>query len=149
MKQKNFCDHLTKRGDYSLPPTHREIMRSISSENDTVFFYLTSEEGPRKLSEEIVQMQKSPVSVNSIYEKYSSFCYATAHARPVGLRVFLMRMTELGNFMGFKVDGLTVYGLTLDKTQGEILCRDLQPRRKGSLAITLGVRRCVLQMARR
>lgn len=116
---------LTKRGDYSLPPTHREIMRSISSENDTVFFYLTSVEGPRKLPEEIVQMQKSPVSVNSIYEKYSSFCYATAHVRPVGLRVFLMRMTELGNFMGFKVDGLTVYGLTLDKTQGEILCRDL------------------------
>ena len=116
---------LTKRGDYSLPPTHREIMRSISSENDTVFFYLTSVEGPRKLPEEIAQTQKSPVSVNSIYEKYSSFCYATAHVRPVGLRVFLMRMTELGNFMGFKVDGLMVYGLTLDKTQGEILCRDL------------------------
>lgn len=127
---------LTKRGDYLLPPTHREIMRSIACENDTVFFYLTSAEGPRKVTnpnpnpnqnptQNQSQMLSSQVSVNSIYEKYSSFCYATAHVRPVGLRVFLMRMMELGSFMGFKTDGLTVYGLTLDRTQGEVLCKDL------------------------
>ena len=121
---------LTKRGDYKLPQTHRDTMRSIACENDTVFFYLTSVEGPRKIVSEESMTQTNPmlysqVSVNSIYEKYSSFCYATAHARPVGLRVFLMRMTELGSFMGFKVDGLMVHGLTLDKNQGELLCKDL------------------------
>jgi phage/plasmid-associated DNA primase len=116
---------LTKRGDYLLPPTHREIMRSVACENDTVFFYLTSEEGPRKINADISPTRSSPVSVNSIYEKYSSFCYSTAHVRPVGLRIFLMRLTELGSFMGFSVNGLTVNGITLDKSVGDILCKDL------------------------
>ena len=131
---------LNSKGDYTIPASHREIMRSISCENDTVFFYLTSEEGPRLVTkpkestagtaestaekaEEAEEEGDSQVkiSVNQLYEKYSSFCYATAHARPVGLRLFLMRLKELGTFMGFRLDGLTVFGLTLDKGKGVLL----------------------------
>lgn len=108
---------LAQKGDYTLPPSHREIMRSVMCENDTVFFYLTSEEGPRKKN-------GSEVPVNMIYEKYSSFCYATARVKPVGLRIFLMRIKELGAFMGFQLNGLMVCGLTTGK-EGEILCKDL------------------------
>lgn len=57
--------------------------------------------------------------------KYTSFCCATIRARPVGLRGFLRRLTELGNFMGFQVDGLMVNGLTMDKTTGARLQSDL------------------------
>lgn len=152
---------VTSKGDILLPASHFDIMKDIASENDTVFFFLTSEEGPKisspqqpsnenlpstsvsntdltksSTSSETISSQKvmSPttgsgsvplpslgnkkkasIQVNSLYEKYTSFCYATARARPVGLRRFLQRLDELGTFMGFRVEGLMVNGLTMDK----------------------------------
>lgn len=111
-----IAKEFSQRGDYTIPESHTEIMKSISCENDSVFFFLTSEEGPRKV--ESSEGQKKGFAVNQLYEKYSSFCYATAHAKPVGLRLFLMRLKELGTFMDFQLDGLTVVGLTLEKGQG-------------------------------
>jgi phage/plasmid-associated DNA primase len=146
--------------DYTIPPSHTELMRQIACENDTVFFYLTSEEGPRRVTISITQGQaqmpvtssqsqakspananqgqtpqakspktnnnrrNSPLAVNTLYEKYSSFCYATAHVKPVGLRLFLTRLQELSVLLEFEVVGLTVYGLTMDK-DGEPLTRSL------------------------
>lgn len=108
---------LTSKGDLDLPKSHFKVMREVASENDTVFFYLTSEEGPRVCSkkDENGKKKTSSVQVNSLYEKYTAFCYATARAQPVGLRRFLQRLTELGTFMGFQVEGLMVYGLTMEK----------------------------------
>ena len=139
-----IAKELSKKSDYTLPPSHKEIMNSISCENDTVFFFLTSEEGPRLLQENALQKAMSDIKsatgtatptptqtpapstantpsklvVQQLYEKYSSFCYAVAHAKPVGLRTFLTRLKELGTFMGFQLDGLTVIGLTMDKEKG-------------------------------
>lgn len=111
---------LVEQRDFTLPSSHQQIIREMASENDSVFFYLTSEEGPRK-----TETGSGSVLVNSLYEKYTSFCCATIRARPVGLRGFLRRLTELGNFMGFQVDGLMVNGLTMDKTTGARLQSDL------------------------
>lgn len=127
---------LSTKGDYTIPQSHKEIMKNINSENDTVFFYLTSEEGPRLIqapqntqNPTLAQLSATSQSkasahadvgilVNQLYEKYSGFCYAVAHAKPVGLRAFLTRLKELGTFMGFTVDGLQVCGLTMDKDKG-------------------------------
>lgn len=126
---------VTKTGDLTLPPSHIEIMRDIASENDTIFFYLTSEEGPGFEQEncqgtlyEIAgdeqgypngkeePLKKSTgTNIAELYEKYTAFCYSKARARPVGLRKFSQRLRELGIFMNFRVDGLMVYGLTLKK----------------------------------
>lgn len=111
---------LSIQKDYTLPRSHRETMRDMASENDSIFFFLTSAAGPRKL-----ETGNSQESVNSIYEKYTSFCCATIRAKPVGLRLFLRRLTELGNFMGFKVDGLVVNGLTMDKGKGVPLISEI------------------------
>jgi phage/plasmid-associated DNA primase len=132
----SICKELSRKGDYTIPPSHREIMSSIACENDTVFFFLTSDEGPRTgWTGEETQLQARPnpqanqtqtqaqaqpnpqtdstIQAQQLYEKYSSFCYAVAHAKPVGLRMFLMRLKELGTFMDFRLDGLTVIGLTM------------------------------------
>lgn len=111
---------LSEQKDYTLPMSHRRIIREMAGENDSIFFFLTSEAGPRKLETEIETIQ-----VNSIYEKYVSFCCATTRAKPAGLRLFLRRLTELGNFMGFKVDGLMVNGLTMDRGRGVALNPDI------------------------
>lgn len=114
-----IAGQMASKGDYTLPPSHKEVMTNISCENDTVFFFLTSEEGPRivyKTEQEIDSAQK--IVVQQLYEKYSSFCYAVAHAKPVGLRTFLNRLKELGTFMGFRLDGLMVLGLTMEKGKG-------------------------------
>ena len=111
---------LCEQKDYTLPRSHREVIRDMASENDSVFFYLTSEEGPRKS-----EIRRDGILVNSLYEKYTSFCCATIRARPVGLRTFLRRLTELGNFMDFQVDGLMVSGLTMDKVNSVPLRSDL------------------------
>ena len=113
-----IAKELTTKSDYTLPPSHKEIMSSISCENDSVFFFLTSEDGPRLTPKEKTSDQSQRIVVQQLYEKYSSFCYATAHAKPVGLRTFLTRLKELGTFMGFQLDGLMVVGLTMDKEKG-------------------------------
>lgn len=113
---------LTQRGDFTLPRSHFETMRDVASENDTVFFFLTSDEGPRCSKEnDLGKKTKTSLQVNSLYEKYTAFCYATARARPVGLRRFLQRLNELGNFMGFRVEGLMVFGLTMEKEGNPVL----------------------------
>jgi hypothetical protein len=111
---------VTNQPDYTLPESHKKLMNQLAWENDTVFFYLTSEEGPRK-----TENASSTVLLADLYERYSSFCYATAHAKPVGLRVFLTRLNELGNFMGFSVSGLTVFGITMEKDRGESLQKNI------------------------
>lgn len=100
----SIVKELNKQGDYTLPKSHSDMMDTLMGENDSVFFYLKSDEGPKK-------EEKAKCMLNQIYEKYSSYCYATSKCKPVGLRVFLSRLTELGVFLGFEVDGLEVKGL--------------------------------------
>lgn len=98
---------LCKKGDYTLPKSHLDVMDMMIGENDSVFFYMKSNEGPKK-------KEGNKLLINQIYEKYSSFCYATSKCKPIGLRSFLARMTELAVFMDFEVEGLEVRGLAVE-----------------------------------
>lgn len=95
---------LAKQGDYTLPESHNRMIDSLMGENDSVFFYLKSTEGPKK-------KEGVKTELNRIYEKYTSFCYAVSKSKPVCLRVFLTRMTELSLIFGYKVEGLIIEGL--------------------------------------
>ena len=92
---------LVQKGDYDLPESHKKIIDTMMGENDSVFFYLKTVK--KKDGEKNV--------VNTIYEKYSTYCYATSKCKPVGLRTFLARLGELSIVMGFEVNGLEVTGL--------------------------------------
>lgn len=107
---------LNSASDYSLPESHYKLINSMIAENDSVFFYLTSEEGPRALDGEVTLIQK-------LYETYRTFCYGGVGARPVGLRKFLSRLSELAIIFGFSVDNSKVVGLTMDRGKGTIVSR--------------------------
>lgn len=104
---------LSQAGDLTLPSSHFKFMGEMASENDTLFFFLTSEKGPRKSKEGIDCAMK--IHADKLYESYSAFCYSTPPARPVGSRRYLQRLRELATFMGYKVDDMMVYGLTMEK----------------------------------
>jgi phage/plasmid-associated DNA primase len=97
---------LNKKGDYTIPKSHERELDKLMGENDSVYFYMKSDEGPKK-------KEGCKMTIMDIYEKYTSFCYATSKCKPVGLRMFLAKMTELGVFMGFEVEGLQVIGLSV------------------------------------
>lgn len=108
---------LQGRGDYTLPQSHFDTLNEMVSENDSLFFFLTSEEGPRLKAD-------SSILTDKLYEKYRSFCYSVASARPVGLRKFYARLKEMAVLLGFTMDNFMVYGLTMEKGVGKPVRRE-------------------------
>lgn len=114
----SVINELRKQSEYSIPDSHYSFVSEMASENDTLFFFLISDKGPRKvLNDDGSLSESTKIHADKLYEEYTAFCYSTAHARPVGLKRYSQRLRELSIFMGFKVDSLTVYGLTMDKGQ--------------------------------
>lgn len=108
--------NLKNKGDFTLPQSHVNIISEMVAENNSVFFYLISEEGPR-LS------KNSTIQLDTLYENYRSFCYGTAGARPVGRRKFMTTLKEQGILYGFSVNNSEVSGLTMDKDAGTSVVR--------------------------
>lgn len=107
---------LNSASDYFLPTSHFKLINQMTADNDSIFFYLTSEEGPRIYSGGEILLQ-------SLYETYRTFCYGNIGARPVGLRKFYAKLSELALIFGFIVDNSKVLGLTMDKAKGKIVSR--------------------------
>lgn len=107
--------NLIEKRDFTLPPSHYEQVKDMISENDSLFFFLISEKGPRLINKPCENTAK--IHLDKLYEEYSAFCYSQRSVRPVGLRRYYQRLTELSYFMGFKVENMMVYGLTMAKDQ--------------------------------
>lgn len=107
---------LNSASDYDLPMSHYNLINQMTADNDSVFFYLTSEEGPRAYPEGEIQLQ-------NLYETYRTFCYGNIGARPVGLRKFYAKLGELALIFGFSVGNSKVVGLTMDKEKGTIVSK--------------------------
>lgn len=106
---------LEGKADFDLPKSHFERLNDMCAENDSLFFYLTSDKGPTKKEGETIDMER-------LYAGYKAFCYGEAGAKPIGLRKFFTRLKELGIIMGFGVteSGALVRGLTLDGTGAKL-----------------------------
>ena len=107
---------LNSASDYDLPMSHYKLINQMTADNDSIFFYLTSEDGPRIYSEGEILLQ-------NLYETYRTFCYGTIGARPVGLRKFYSKLSELALIFGFTVGDSKVSGLTMDKGKGKIVSK--------------------------
>jgi hypothetical protein len=66
-------------------------------------------------------IESTKIHIDKLYEEYTTFCYGSARVRPVGLKRYVQRLRELSIFMGFKVDSMTVYGLTMDKAKDTLI----------------------------
>lgn len=107
---------LHTKGDFTLPESHHNIITDMIAANNSVFFYLISEEGPR-LNKNCATM------LDTLYENYRSFCYRTVNATPVGQKRFMTTLKEQGILYGFSLTNSEVVGLTLDKEAGESVRR--------------------------
>lgn len=113
---------LKNRSEYTIPESHYRFVSEMASENDTLFFFLTSDKGPRKmLDSEGSLLESTKIHIDKLYEEYTTFCYGSARVRPVGLKRYVQRLRELSIFMGFKVDSMTVFGLTMDKGKDTLI----------------------------
>ena len=116
---------LSKRSEYIIPDSHFRFVSEMASDNDTLFFFLTSDKGPKKmLDSEGRLLESTKIHIDKLYEEYTTFCYGVAHVRPVGLKRYVQRLRELSIFMGFKVDNMMVLGLTMEKGKGAPLVRN-------------------------
>lgn len=116
---------LKNRSEYVIPESHYQFVSEMASDNDTLFFFLTSDKGPRKVLDSEGRLSEgTKIHIDKLYEEYTAFCYGAAHVRPVGLKRYVQRLRELSIFMGFKVDNMMVLGLTMDVAKGVKLVRN-------------------------
>lgn len=108
---------MKSQGDFTLPQSHFQMMNEMVAENDTLFFFLTSEEGPRRAEKD------SFILLEQLYDKYRNFCFTRASVQPVGQRKFYARLKDWGIILGFNVTTSQVFGLTLGLV-GARLSRD-------------------------
>ena len=87
---------LVQRREYTLPESHKQLIREIAQENNSVRFFI--EESPK-----IRLNTQSRISETKLYNEYWSFCYGPGNARPVGSKAFRNCMRELQMEKGFRL----------------------------------------------
>lgn len=112
--------------DFSLPVSHIQTMREIASDNDSVYFFLTSGDQvkivpiPASTSSETGEGTDGlktlhptfAISSTKLHDEYLGFCSGGVGVRPVGLRKFSQRMRELAAILGFKIATASTGGVT-------------------------------------
>jgi phage/plasmid-associated DNA primase len=88
--------------EYTLPASHKQLLREIAQENNSVRFFM--QESP---TVQIVvgssEKTSDLTSENKLYKEYWSFCFGPGGAKPVGSRVFRARMREMQSEMGYEL----------------------------------------------
>lgn len=109
---------LNGKSDFDLPPSHYDLVDKMHAENDSLFFYLTSDkEGcPRRKC-------GSSVPIRKLYENYQSFCYTMGVAQRVTGQQFVNKLNELGVICGFSINSSEVESITLAAGDGEVIRR--------------------------
>lgn len=108
---------LSIKGEYTIPASHYNFVSEMSSANDSLFAFLVSDKGPRKVLHEDGSLNtKEKIHIDKLQEEYSTFCYSVEHTKPVGPRRYSQRLRELTTFMGLKMDSSFIYGVSMDKS---------------------------------
>lgn len=85
---------LLQQQEYTIPPSHKQIIREVAQENNSVRFFLEESATVRIVSG---SQEKTSVrtSEDKLYKTYWSFCCGPAGVRPVGQRAFRAHMREM------------------------------------------------------
>lgn len=87
---------LLHKNDYTLPPSHIELVNEFANINNSVRFYL-------KESGKIRITPGESTNELSIYNSYWSFCLGGGGVQPVGPTMFRAMLRELGSELGFSL----------------------------------------------
>lgn len=89
---------LKENNEFTLPASHKQLIREIAQANNSVRFFL--EEGPKV---RVTENSSNRTSENKLYNDYWGFCLGPGGARPVGLRAFRTMMRELQSELKFSL----------------------------------------------
>lgn len=96
-------ERLQVRSEYTIPPSHEQIMREVAQENNSVRFFL--EESPTvRVGQGSPEKTSIRISEDKLYKTYWSFCCGPAHVKPVGQRAFRSLMRELQSEKDFHLE---------------------------------------------
>lgn len=102
---------LLEKNEYTLPPSHQQMIREIATENNSVRHFLLDSgrvksvmpprgSGPLELA--AADTPENRISETKLYQVYSSFCLGPGGARAVSQSQFRSRMREL-TWFGFQI----------------------------------------------
>lgn len=86
---------LDKR-EYTLPDSHKQLIREIAQENNSVRFFI--EESPK-----IRSSTSGRISETKLFSEYWSFCFGPGNAKPVTSKAFRNAMRELQQEKNFRL----------------------------------------------
>ncbi|WKV22006.1 DNA primase [Achromobacter phage 2-1] len=100
---------LKAKNEYTIPESHKQMIREVANLNNSVRFFLTESGKVRTANLQLVSSAGEKTSnlmsveESKIYGAYWSFCIGPASVRPVGSTQFRAKMRELGTEFGFKI----------------------------------------------
>lgn len=89
---------LKERNEFTLPKSHRQLIREIAQENNSVRFFM--EECPDL---KLTGNMSDHILETTLYKNYWSFCLGPGAARPVTSRAFRAMMRELAHQYGIQM----------------------------------------------
>lgn len=93
-------ERLLERNEYTLPPSHSQVVREMAQENNSVRFFLEESRTVRVCR----GSTSARTSETKLYKAYWSFCFGPGGARPVGMRQFRAAMRDLQSQLGFQME---------------------------------------------
>lgn len=91
---------LIERNEYTLPASHKQLVREVAQENNSVRFFMEESPAVRVSSENT----GSRTLENKLYKEYWSFCFGAGGVKPVNSRIFRQRMREMQSELGFNLE---------------------------------------------
>lgn len=92
-----------EQGDYTLPSSHMALVDQMSTENNSVRYFLATCPLIIVGAKKVVGKRVTEITANDLYTEYWSFCLATGIARRVASNTFVRMMHELQPNFDFKV----------------------------------------------
>ena len=92
-------NRLVENSEYTLPDSHKELAETTAGQNDSVRHFVVSG-GEVETAEDLDKV--SPISDLQLHGYYMNFCVMQGITRPVELRVFQLRLRELGQILGWR-----------------------------------------------
>ena len=89
-------ERLMLKREYTLPDSHKQLIREIAQENNSVRFFI--EESPK-----IRVSTSGRISETKLFNEYWSFCFGPGNARPVTSKAFRNAMRELQQEKAFRL----------------------------------------------
>lgn len=89
-------ERLIARREYTLPESHKQLIREIAQENNSVRFFI--EESPK-----LRVSTSGRISETKLFSEYWSFCFGPGNAKPVTSKAFRNAMRELQQEKGFRL----------------------------------------------